>query len=142
VSDKDFDELFEKAPDWPTAVANLRGLIERETEAEASRFGSKASRLDLLKDTASETILAIMGDHSLSLRSTDHNRYTGGEIRYDAPSFLVWVLRKAFLCYRSERVPEEARAAAAEAKAAAEIASERKHRAYEALPPEMRERGY
>ena len=32
MSDKEFDELFEKAPDWPTAVANLRKIIEKEPE--------------------------------------------------------------------------------------------------------------
>jgi hypothetical protein len=128
MSDKEFEELFEKAPDWPTAVAGLRGITE------------PGAGLDLLKDTAKETMLAILACHLVEVKSASMSRYVGGEIEISAPPFHVFVFKKAFFCYREELVPGDVLANAERAATEANNATARSWEARKKLPPEMQER--
>lgn len=134
MSDKEFEELFEAAPDWRTAVAGLRIVMSKEKEPE--------SALALLKDTPAETILSLMACHLVEIKGASMSRYMGGELEFSAPPFHTFVLRKAFHCYRRELVPDEVIQQAERAKLDAEKAQKIKRAAYEKLPPELRERGY
>lgn len=135
MSDKEFEELFEQAPDWATAVANLRVITAKTEKADDA--------LALLKDSPGETILALMACHLVEVGGGGMNRWTGGVLKFEAPPWHIFVLKKAFRCLRDEKVSGEAREEREErllAQEAYDAANERLSRSLAPFPPEMRRR--